>query len=212
MGQQREAYRVRIFILSGERGAGKTSFCLSIIREARKQGMSVTGIVTLTERDKRLTARDLFTGAERTLAESDPAFLQQEYPRTHGRAMKQSGMTSPRTHGRAMKQSGMTSPRTGRWIFNEETLIQGNAALKKPEPSDLFILDEAGILELERNQGWTEGIKRTDRMIDRTIIVVVRPELTEKALKRWPGALVLTISPENRPQEEKLIETILQNP
>ena len=191
-----------LLILSGEREAGKTTFCRRISRKARQKGMTLTGLITLTDRDRQLTALDLYTGKEMTLAEPNPLWYKLNRP--------SSLPDSPlQTDSSPMPGS---APRTGRWIFKEETFLWGNNALKKPEPADLFILDEAGILELERNQGWVEGIKRIDRLIDRRIIVVVRPELTAKALKRWPGASLHRINAGNRYQEEKLIERILQSP
>ena len=69
----------------------------------------------------------------------------------------------------------------------------GNRKICSPPPSDLFILDEAGILEFERGGGWIEGMKRLDARKDWVSVVVIRPELLDTALNRWAEAEVIHI-------------------
>lgn len=174
-------------ILTGERVAGKTTFCEKLLEEALRTGMTRTGIITKTERDKKLSIRDLYTNDTKELAVINPDFFKKG------------------------SRSSQKSPlKTGRWIFHKEALAWGNHRIKQSPPSDLFILDEAGILEFEREDGWTEGIRRIDCMIDRLALIVVRPELTAIALARWKDAILISLNPSHRDNIQDQIRQILQ--
>jgi len=175
------------FIITGDRAAGKTTFCRNLSLEAVGISMTVTGILTETERDVALTAVDLLSGEKRTLAQVRD-------------------MSTKETPG-----GDDSVLETGRWIFNPETMVWGNRILLISPPSDLFILDEAGILEFQKEQGWTEGIARMDRHPDRCSLVVVRPELVGAALRRWPDAEVLPVSRPDSGENRSLIRKILSS-
>ncbi len=165
-------------VLTGPREAGKTTFCLDLASRAEQEGYSVCGILTLTERGVRLTARDLDGQSERELAIYN-------HPGTTGNL------------------------KTRRWDFRPETLEWGNRQIQKASPSDLFILDEAGILEFKKNGGWTGGMERMDRSRDRLSVIVVRPELTDQALARWPSAELFEIDPSRREKSALLTEKLI---
>ena len=155
---------MKLFLLTGDKGSGKTTFCRQLREKAQTGGFSTAGILTLTKRDTRLTALDLFTGEEKILA-----------------VRNSKDSTSDR------------SQETVKWAFRQECLDWGNRQLKETPPADLFILDEAGILEFERGQGWQQGLIRADFRIDRIGLLVIRPSLLQKAQERWPEALILRV-------------------
>jgi len=161
-------------LLTGPIDAGKSAFCRKLIADLRLSSLTPTGILTLKELEAdspvRLRAVDIRSGENRLLAE-----------RTH---ILPEG--SPLRAGSPEK--------TRRWVFHPETLEWGNRVMKESPSSDLFILDEAGILEFRNGRGWYEGMKRIDRGTDRAALVVVRPELIPAAESRWPGSTVLDLS------------------
>lgn len=90
-----------------------------------------------------------------------------------------------------------------KWIFNSEVLAWGNQILAELPASELLILDELGPLEFVSQSGWTAGLACIDAKICHMACVVVRPELLDTALSRWPWAQVIWVhspSPEtNQP-------------
>ena len=166
-------------ILTGIRKAGKTTFCQALAGRAAEEGYSICGILTLTERGKLLTARDLAEEMERELA--------------------------------AYNHHGNTGElKTRRWDFRPDTLKWGNQQMQKAPLSDLFILDEAGILEFKKGRGWTAGMVRMDQNRDRLSVTVVRPELTETALARWPSAELIEIDPSRREKDDLLLDHLIR--
>ncbi len=167
-------------ILTGERAAGKTTFCRSLICLAEKEGLTLSGVLTITERENRLITRNLSTREEKELA-----------------------LYSPRN------PKEIAEIQTPRWHFFRDCLEWGNRYMDEDPPSDLFILDEAGILEFLKNSGWMSGMRRLDQNKDLLQIAVVRPELLKTAESRWPGSEVFTISPEGRRKEKVLLQDLI---
>ena len=58
----------------------------------------------------------------------------------------------------------------------------------------MLIVDELGVLEFERDQGWVAGLAAIDSGDYRLGVVVIRPELLDQAQRRWPTARVIEIS------------------
>ncbi|QEN09483.1 hypothetical protein EXM22_16390 [Oceanispirochaeta crateris] len=175
------------FILTGDREAGKTTFCRSLYKKARTREMTVAGIITLTSRKDELRALDLFSSETRRLAEFNKSF-------------------------QVMTNQGNRELSTRQWIFDPSAITWGNSQIMKTPKCNLFILDEAGILEFEREQGWTAGLSRIDLQKDDCSIVVVRPELISQALERWIDSEVLMIDKDRNPHhEEALMMRILAN-
>ncbi len=163
-------------ILTGERNRGKTRFCRLLAAEALSRGLTVAGILSLKEmKDARviaLWASDCREGEKRKLARFIPG--------------------KERLSAEPQDSKGSITPS---WSFYPETFLWGNALITEAPPADLFILDEAGPLELnpgtafpEEDRAWIAGLKRMDAGIDDTAIIVVRPELTDRARIRWPDA------------------------
>lgn len=159
----RDGGRGRIVILSGGRGAGKTSWCLALANIARELGLAVAGLVSpAVFREGRKIAidlRDLRDNETRRLAER-PA---------------------PGTPGTA----GLG------WRFETSTLAWGNRIVESAGACDLLMIDELGPLEFRDDAGLNEAFAAVDAGEYRLAVLVVRPELVPEASRRWPEAQVV---------------------
>jgi nucleoside-triphosphatase len=167
-------------ILTGGRGAGKSTWCAALAQAARARGLSVGGVLSravfdderlpVPQRIKlRIDLVDLATGDTRVLA-------------TPGDA--------------AAEGHGL------RWHFYDEAIAWGNGALEAnaaleangaEDGAHLVIIDELGPLELTHARGLTAGLALLDKGAYRAAVVVIRPELLEAAVARWPGAEVVAV-------------------
>lgn len=164
-----------IWIITGERGAGKTRFCQKVVLAARERGLTVGGVISpavLTKGIKTgINVQDLATGETRLLASA-----REEIP----------------------------DAVTPHWKFNDAALAWGSEILRQGTPCDLLIVDELGPLELEHSQGWIEGIEALDGGKYRAAIAVVRSELVPRALQLWSHAAVLPIA-KSESESEQLV-------
>ncbi|MBN1993764.1 MAG: hypothetical protein JW953_13775 [Anaerolineae bacterium] len=159
-----------LFIITGERNVGKTTFCRYLVKLAQETGRQVAGILSLPvfEHNQKvaIAAQNLRTGQRRRLA------IRRE----------------------AGQQPIAGSPTPG-WSFDPAVLAWGNTVLQTACPCDLFIVDELGPLELECGKGWLAGLLALDAGHYRRGLVVIRPELLAVGQKRWPAAEVVSIPP-----------------
>jgi len=153
------------YILTGERGAGKTLWCSKLGNAARELNLILGGVLSpgVYEKNQRvaINLRDLTTGGVRRLAD------------------KRSGEGSLHS--------------TLNWSFDEETLDWGNEILSTLGEVDLLILDEIGPLELLHGNGLQAAFQLIYQRRYRTVIIVVRPSLLELASQRWPDARLLKL-------------------
>lgn len=154
-----------ILIISGWRGAGKTTLCRRLIEAARSRGWQVSGLlcpaVVVDGVKTGIEVENLQTQEHRLLAhhsDTQPAEI-----------------------------------RTKGYAFDSIVLEWGNEILKNSQTSGLFVMDELGPLELIRNEGWTEGIYALDRRAFRLALVVIRPELLQVAEQRWSPQTVVQV-------------------
>jgi nucleoside-triphosphatase len=152
-------------LVSGARGAGKTTLCQRLVDHLRRQGWQTAGVrspaVLAHGRKTGIQVQDLRTGESRLLARST------------------ADAASPVS--------------TIRWAFDEQALRWGNDVLAGAVPCDLLVVDELGPLELQRGQGWLAGLAALDSGQYRLALLVMRPELLEAAQARWPGSEVITV-------------------
>ena len=154
-----------LFIVTGDRGAGKTTFCGRLIELARSRGWQVAGVlspaVIVDGAKTTIDVIDLRADQRRRLAEYDP---------------------------------DANYPRELHWRFDADGLAWGNTVLSDSTPCDALIVDELGVLEFERGQGWRVGLAAIDSRAYRLGVVVIRPELLTQAQQRWPTARVIEIT------------------
>ncbi len=154
-------------LLTGQRGTGKTTTCLRLMRRAQNRGLHVAGLISparfVNGRKIGIELLDISTSQRRPLAD----------------------LAGP--HHLAVL-------RTLHWQFQPETIAWGQEALRRATPCDLFIVDELGPLELERRQGWHVALEIIDQGDYRHAVIVVRPELQAVARDLWPQASILKVS------------------
>jgi nucleoside-triphosphatase len=164
-------------IITGERGAGKTTVCQALIKLAKQRGLHVEGVISpamIADGMKTgILVENVATGEERKLACLNEAHSQGDIITNH-------------------------------WVFNPDAMAWGSQILDQSGDCDLLVVDELGPLELEHQQGWVEGITAINKMNYRMGIVVIRPELIEKAKDLWPNAEVFTVAGENRLERSRL--------
>jgi nucleoside-triphosphatase len=144
---------LKLLLITGESGSGKTTFCTAMVQMARESGWDAAGLLSLAEFEgsvkRRIRVEDLRSGETRLMAsdqrqtENDLVF--------------------------------------GKWFFVRKTLIWGNDVLRASIPCDLLVVDELGPLELRLSQGWMSALEviRSDKY--KLALVVIRPELVKTA-------------------------------
>lgn len=162
---QTEQQHPLLFIITGWRNTGKTTFCQFMIDAARERGLQVSGILSpgvFEDYSKiRIEMQDLSSKERRILADKghDP-------------------------------QSEFQLPE---WIFNKENLLWGNRVFETAVPTDILIVDELGPIELEQHKGWTAALEALNSKAYQLAFVVIRPELLHIAKKEWPHAQTITL-------------------
>ena len=149
-----------LFIVTGQSGIGKTTYCAGIVRAAQARKRTVGGILCpAVFRDDIKIGIDLVnlaTGERRQFAQ----------------------LTNPDSQAATV----------GHWRMNPNTLAWGNHILAESPDGDVLIIDELGPLEFNKQQGFVAGLRRLDARQYRTALVVIRPSLVAVALERWPDA------------------------
>lgn len=157
---------VPILVISGGRGAGKTSLVLGLARELAASGHRIGGIASPSERggDGRplaIDALDLATGERRLLATRGTAPWQPVPEERGGRP------------GRSLS-------------FSEKTFAWAEAVFRAAaKPGfDLVALDEIGPLELDEGRGFFPlvGLVAAMAGLDRRFVLTVRESRAEKLL------------------------------
>lgn len=155
-----------LFLLTGSRGAGKTSLLQKLVETAQQARWTVCGLLSPArlENDQRtgIYVIDVHSGTRRLLASRIVGEL--------------------------------SGPQIGHWTFDCDALTWGNVLLKNAPASDLFVLDELGPMEFDRQQGWTAAFDLLARpAASRLAIVIVRPAYAAAFLQRYPRAETVTI-------------------
>jgi nucleoside-triphosphatase THEP1 len=140
-----------LWVLTGERGAGKTTHCRALVEQARASGWDVAGLLSpaIFENEVKtgILTQDLRTGESRPLA----VLATQSPFATHHLPL-------------------------GQWLFDPSVITWGNQILQSRQSCDLFIVDELGPLELFRGEGWVNAFDALRQARYRLGVVVIRPE------------------------------------
>jgi nucleoside-triphosphatase len=153
-------------MVTGERGAGKTTFCRRMTELAREAGWDAAGILSPARFERGIKtgicAMDVRSGARRLLASSE-----------------------------AGEASG---PSLCKWAFDEEALQWADRTLAASVPCDLLIVDEVGPLELERAAGLRSWRAVLRSGAYRMALAVVRPECAERFEREQAGTASIVIA------------------
>lgn len=154
----------QLFLVTGLRGVGKTTWCGELIALARQRGLRVAGLwsppVFENGRKIGIDLVDLASDARRRLAN--------------------------------LRGKETAAVATIQWAFDADVIAWGSAALQTLPPHDLLVLDELGPLEFMRGEGFTAALDVLDAGAYRVAVVVIRPSLLPEAQARWPHAQVIT--------------------
>jgi nucleoside-triphosphatase len=147
---------VSIHVVTGERGAGKSTLCKRIATEAGRRGLSVAGLITERLGDAPGSPRrviDLASGESRLFGSQ------------HGTP----GSSAPAARG--------PDPLTPWWEYDHGVFAWANAALLRSTPCDLLVVDEVGPLELQGKRGWVGALDALRSGDFNAALVVCRPAL-----------------------------------
>lgn len=182
----------RIVILTGKRGAGKSTICSKTVDLAQARGYTCGGIVTL-----RRTAPGCATDCRDVLD-------------------VRTGLSRQFTvHAEPELSVASSAVVQGRFRFDPQTLAWAEDVLAQAAPSHLLVVDELGPLEIIRGQGWQKAFEVLNRGGFRLALVVVRPELVDQACLRLPPAPTTTLAVTRYNRDAlpgKIVETLVQQP
>jgi len=154
---------MNIWLISGASGSGKTTLCAAIVQRARAQGRNVAGLLS----------PGAFVDGARTEIWAESV--------RDGERRRLAGLVQQEADDLAF----------GIWFFDIKTLEWGNAVLRKSTDCDLLVVDELGPLEFNLTTGWIAAFDVLSAKQFRVALVVVRPELLERARQLWPDAEVI---------------------
>ena len=152
-----------LYLLTAPRGAGKTTFCRGLAKQARTTGWDVAGLLSSAVFKggfkTGILAQDLRTDETRLLAVAS----QQPFDPVQRQIPNFPGFDLP----------------LGDWLFDSTAIVWGNQILETCLPCDLLIVDEIGPLELNRGAGWVSALETLRQPGYRLGVVVIRPECVD---------------------------------
>jgi nucleoside-triphosphatase THEP1 len=141
-----------VYVITGERGLGKSTVCAQVAREAAGRGVTVAGILT-----------------ERSAPEPGAGRRVVDLRSGEGRPFGAQSAPGP--------GSGRSDPLTPSWEFDSEGFAWANEVFARSTPCDLLIVDEVGPLELLGGRGWTAALAALRSRDFAAALVVCRPGL-----------------------------------
>lgn len=180
-----EGQRHRIYLVSGERGAGKTVWCTHLAHRASQAGYQVAGLLSpgffVAKNKLGINLLDLSTNEIRSLS---------RVAADHERA--------GRGEVRHLQNGSLV---VGGWRMEASTLDWADRILTRllttpPPEKTILIIDELGPLEFNHGQGLTAPLLLPIDDGYQAAFIVVRPELLPKAYEHWPEAQLIEIQPE----------------
>jgi nucleoside-triphosphatase THEP1 len=165
---KKEKSNPKIFIISGSRDEGKTTFVRTLTDELKKNNIPVGGILSLKQMDGSIViGYDLFD-----IESNDTEVLL-------------------RVNEEKWKD------KIGKFNINPAGFEKGKSILNPARLRDkkLVIIDEIGILELA-DKGWADCLQELIRASANNIIITVRDDYVEDVIQKWKikNAVILKIS------------------
>lgn len=157
---------LNIWLVSGWRGVGKTPFCQKIIRQAQQSGWDVAGIISVP-----------------VYQDGEKISIWAENIRSTEKRLLAS--TSRQNTNEII---------LGKWFVQQDAIHWGNDVITQSTPCDLLVVDELGPLELESNQGWNSALKVLLKGEYKFALVVIRPELIQKAIEIFAPRQIVEIT------------------
>jgi nucleoside-triphosphatase THEP1 len=144
----------RIFVLSGESGAGKTNLCIRTVALLQQAGAQVAGVVSPAcvegGRKTGIFVRDIRSGEQRRLAE----------------------------------RRGRNGSTELGWRFDPAALEWGSEMLNAATPCHVLVVDELGPLEFKHNKGWPIAWEILNSRNFTVALIVIRPSLIQALKER----------------------------
>lgn len=153
-----------LFLVTGSRGAGKTTFCSALVQAAREAGWKVAGILS----------PGVYEGTQRT-------------------AINAEDLRSGESRRLASRSDDAPTPGSKHWRFDPAVLDWGNQVFQASASSDLLVVDELGPLELERGVGWQAALSAIGDQQYAIGVIVIHAEMLGAALLRWPHANIVEV-------------------
>jgi nucleoside-triphosphatase THEP1 len=155
----------QLFLLTGDSGSGKTTWCMALVAAVRARGLTPGGVIS-------------------------PPVVEGEFKT--GIALVALATGERRLLGVRRAQRDETAT-TKCWHMDDAVLSWGNDVLAAQGACDLLIVDELGPLEFTHGRGFAAAFDLVARGTYRIGVVIVRPNLLDQARQRWPSATVLTV-------------------
>ena len=184
-------------MVTGPRGAGKSTLCALIGAEVARRGFRVGGVIT--ERAEALSdvpaGAPLPLGTQRAIAGIVPA-------QTDNRNLLDLSSGDRVVFGRRNTAEGLVGdPLTPGWEFGREAFAFADRAIAVAADADLLVVDEVGPLELRGGRGFTAAVPVLAAARFQAALVVCRPELLEElevALHPEEESRVFLLTAENQ--------------
>ena len=176
--------RILVFLVSGDRGVGKTTLCERLVGEARGRGITAGGV---------LCPGIFGQGGEKTGCLARDVSTGKEWPL-------------------GSRTEDLDGIRWKGWSFSRLGFQQANRAVRDALDSGrgLVVLDEVGPVELRLRSGLEPSLRRLDEMFrdagtrdagqSPSALLIVRTELLEELSARYsvPEGRVVTVDKGNR--------------
>ncbi len=160
-------HMANVILVTGEIGSGKTTSCLYVLGEARRNGLKVSGILS----------RRVFGGDDLVGYDGFDCSTGETFPLARKRGTRQS--------------DGWFPLRNSKYAFNRRGFERANELLRRAavEDSDIVIVDEVGKVEMER-EGLYHGLEVLRSELDptSTILVVCRKDAVPWTLDFLEGS------------------------
>jgi nucleoside-triphosphatase THEP1 len=156
-----------IYVVTGEKGSGKSTLCARVARAAAKNGLTVGGVLT-----ERSDTEDLASPRRVINLRTGESRLFGSQARGGARPPRQDG-----TRGAIADRTGAADPLTPGWGFDSGVFEWVTGFLRHATPCDLLVIDELGPLELLGGRGWAAALEVVQSRAYDIALVVCRPEL-----------------------------------